>query len=222
MSETQSPLTIQTSAAVVAHALVKTASAKVLTNTAASTDMTIGVAQFAAANGDYASVKLLSDSGTIEMIAAGVISAGADVYAAAAGKVQAIPTAGGKYRKIGIALEAAGADGDIITVLPHEFNTFLNVAETILASGALSIVDGVESYLDSAAGAITGTLADGTYVGQLKHISMQGAANSSTVSIAHHVTSDPEVATFDAVDEYLLLAWTGTEWETVKATATFV
>jgi len=51
---------------------------------------------------------------------------------------------------------------------------------------------------------------------------MTEASNSSTVSIALHESSDPEVATFNAVDEYLVLEWSGTEWVTIKATATFV
>jgi hypothetical protein len=156
----------------------------------------------------------------MEMTAGGVISYGADVYAAAAGKVTALPTAGGRYRKVGVALEAATADGDIIQVLPIAQDVFTDVTETITASGALSLV--VPSKLDSTAGAIAGTLADGTTVGQKKYIVMTVATNSSTVSIAKHVTSNPEVATFDAVDEYLELVWTGNEWETIKATATFV
>jgi len=166
-------------------------------------------------------VELLSTDGTLEITAGGIIAYGADVYAAAAGKISALPTAGGRYRKVGIALEAATADGDIIQVLPlGTADQFVDVTETITASGALSLI--VPTLLNSAAGAIAGTLADGTTVGQKKYISMSNAANSSTVSIAKHVTSNPEVATFDAVDEYLELVWTGNEWETIKATATFV
>jgi hypothetical protein len=65
-------------------------------------------------------------------------------------------------------------------------------------------------------------LADAPVPGRLTTIVMQEATASSTVSIAHHVTSDPEVATFDAVDETLVLIWTGTEYATIYATATFV
>lgn len=78
------------------------------------------------------------------------------------------------------------------------------------------------SILDSTSNAVDATLAAGIFVGSTKKIVMQQASNSSTVTIANHVTSDPEVATFDAVDEYLLLQWTGTEWATIHATATFV
>jgi len=73
----------------------------------------------------------------------------------------------------------------------------------------------------AAVGAITATLPDGTDMGQQKLIVMS-AAVGSTVSITSHETSDPEVATFDAVDEYWLGVWTGTEWATVSNTCTFV
>ena len=92
--------------------------------------------------------------------------------------------------------------------------------EAITATGALTPI-GV-STLNSAGGAITGTLAAGTVIGQMKLIVMIDATASSTVSIILHETSDPEVATFDAVDEYGLFIWTGTEYATVSATCTFV
>jgi parallel beta-helix repeat protein len=69
--------------------------------------------------------------------------------------------------------------------------------------------------IDSSGGAVTGTLGSGVTAGDQKLIVMTEASNSSTVSVTNHVTSDPEVFTFDAVDEALLLQWTGTEWMTV-------
>ena len=220
MSEIKSPITFTTGAAVSAKRLVKLSSSEVIHNTAA--DDAIGASDYAADDGDNVAVRLLSEPGSLEITAAGTITADADVYAAAAGKVQALPSDGGQYKKIGIALEAATADGDIIEVLPYEVGKLENVTETITETGALSVVDGVASELDSTDGAITGTLADGSVIGQKKFIVMTDQTNSSTVSIEHHVTSDPEVATFNAVDEFLELVWTGTEWETIKATATFV
>jgi len=77
------------------------------------------------------------------------------------------------------------------------------------------------SAIDSSANAVDATLAAGTYIGQIKVIVMTEASNSSTVSIANHQTSDPEVATFDAVDETGVFMWTGTEWITLFATCTF-
>ena len=80
------------------------------------------------------------------------------------------------------------------------------------------------SILDQGAGAtIVPTLANGLAYGELKLMSMQTCtANSATPTVALHETSDPEVLTFDAVDEYALLIWTGTEWATVSMTATAV
>jgi len=91
--------------------------------------------------------------------------------------------------------------------------------ETINSSGALSTYGA--SKLNSSGGALALTLADGDYIGQMKMISMSVAGNNADVTIAHHETADDEVARFDAVDEYLLLVWTGTEWATVSNSCTF-
>ncbi len=56
--------------------------------------------------------------GTHEMVADAAISAGAAIYGAASGKISS--TANGS--QIGIAIEAATADGDIIEVLPFQAN----------------------------------------------------------------------------------------------------
>ena len=112
--------TFTAGAAFIAFALVKLSSGKVIENTATATDDPIGVAECAAAaDGDLVAVRLLNGPGTFEMVAAGAIDADADVYAADGGKIQALPVAAGTYRKIGIALAAATADGDIIEVLPY-------------------------------------------------------------------------------------------------------
>ena len=77
------------------------------------------------------------------------------------------------------------------------------------------------TYLDSSGGARTGTMPIGKYQGQQKLISMQTAGNNFDITITRHETNDNEVARFDAVDEYLLLIWTGTEWATVSNSCTF-
>jgi hypothetical protein len=222
MSECKSPITLTTSADVSSKRLVKLSSGTVLHNTSTSTDSPIGVSDYAGASGDNIAIRLLSEPGTIEMTSSGAISQDASVYAADAGKIQALPTTGGAYKRIGTAMEASTLDGDIIEILPSLSDDIEYVAETILSSGSVSVVNGVATQIDSSGGSIAATLADGSVIGQKKFIVMTDASNSSTVSIAHHATSDPEVATFDAVDEFLELVWTGTEWETVKATATFV
>jgi len=95
-------------------------------------------------------------------------------------------------------------------------------SEEIATAGnpTLQIFDA--SKLDSSEGVIAATLPDGKYMGQIKTIVMTDATNSSTVTITHHETEDNEVATFDAVDETLVLMWTGTQWVTIKATCTFL
>ena len=81
---------------------------------AGATDKELGVLDRRAQANDYASVLLRTAAGTTPMIASEAISAGATVFTADAGKVG--PSATGAFQ-IGVALEAATADGDIIEVL---------------------------------------------------------------------------------------------------------
>lgn len=62
------------------------------------------------------SVQLLGKGPTKRMVASEAISAGEEAYTAASGKVQDLPTAAGTYWRVGTALTAAAADGDIIEV----------------------------------------------------------------------------------------------------------
>lgn len=107
---------------------------------------------------------------------------------------------------------------EVILKLNPVISDFLE--ETITAA-TVTLEHRGASILNSAGTAITATLPDGNRVGQIKTIVMSEASNSSTVSASHHETSDPEVATFNAVDETWVLSWTGTEWATIKATCTF-
>lgn len=111
-----------------ANALVKLSSGEVVVCTATSTDIPIGVALYAAADGENVAVKLLNCGGTVEMIASEAISQGEAVYAAADGEIQDLPTANGTYKMIGYAMEAATADQDIIEVLPAGFTTTATVS----------------------------------------------------------------------------------------------
>ncbi len=86
--------------------------------TAGLTDKGIGVLRdesFAA--GEKKAVKLNSAPGTMKMIASEAIAAGAEVYSEASGKVQ--DTAQATAYLVGVALEAATADGDVIEVMPQ-------------------------------------------------------------------------------------------------------
>lgn len=61
-------------------------------------------------------VLLLGKGRTKLMVASEAITAGEDVYTAASGKVQDRPAGAGTYWRVGTALTAAGADGDLIEV----------------------------------------------------------------------------------------------------------
>ncbi len=76
----------------------------------------IGVATHAAADGESVNVELIGGN-AVRVRAAGAITAGATLYAKATGEVD--DAAG--TNKIGTALEAAGADGDLIMalIIPH-------------------------------------------------------------------------------------------------------
>jgi hypothetical protein len=76
----------------------------------------IGTAVTAAfAAGDPVSVRLRSAAGTHKMVAIEALAVGATVYTEADGKVQ--DTAAQTSFQVGVALEAAGNDGDVIEVL---------------------------------------------------------------------------------------------------------
>lgn len=77
---------------------------------AAATDAAIGVATTAAASGEVVTVKLFSAPGTFLCRAGAAITAGAQLYPLAAGKVDDAGTTALNL----VALEAATADGDLI------------------------------------------------------------------------------------------------------------
>ena len=118
---------------------------------------------------------------------------------------------------LGIDISATG-DGH---VADYTFSTEDSATEALTTAAPAATTTG-SSTIDSTANAVDATLGSGAYIGQTKRFVMTEASNSSTVSIAVHETSDPEVATFNAVDEYGVFEWSGTEWVTIKATCTFV
>lgn len=110
-----------------ANCLVQLSSGTVVVNTATATHIPIGVTLYAASAGEPVAVKLLNHPGTVEVVAAGALAAGAIAYAAADGEVSAIPVTSGTYRKIGVALEAATADQDVIEILPYGYDNTTTV-----------------------------------------------------------------------------------------------
>lgn len=81
--------------------------------------------------GENQSLRLLS-AGTLELTADGAVTKGAAVYTAASGKISA--TAADGARCVGIALDAATADGDIIGVLPSALAAALIVQDLAAAT----------------------------------------------------------------------------------------
>uniref|UniRef100_I2Q2P5 DUF2190 family protein n=1 Tax=Desulfovibrio sp. U5L TaxID=596152 RepID=I2Q2P5_9BACT len=83
----------------------------------------LGVTEYAVADGDLTSVRLLNTEGTIEVMATGVVAIGGDVQTDAAGTVKADAGAGARTI-IGKSLTAV-ADGGVIEVIPYGYgNTF--------------------------------------------------------------------------------------------------
>lgn len=99
--------------------LVKLSSGTFVYCTATATDDPVGATLYNAAAGEPVAVKTLNDQGSLELEAAGAIAQDADVFAAASGKISAEPAAAGIYRRVGKALQAATADGDVIEMLPY-------------------------------------------------------------------------------------------------------
>jgi len=66
--------------------------------------------------------------------------------------------------------------------------------------------------IDSSGAAVTGTLAAGTSTGQVVKFSCKTAGNNIDITVANHVTSDPEVIRLDTALEWVTLCWDGTDW----------
>jgi hypothetical protein len=95
-------------------------------------------------------VRLKSAEGTRKMVAAAAISAGANVYGAASGKVSSVANPNIE----GIALEAATADNDVIEVLTVNAPT-ANTVTAYAANGALAIAPGTATLTKAGVNAMT-------------------------------------------------------------------
>lgn len=111
--------TFTASAAISQFALVTLANTGKIASTGLA-ERPIGVAMTAAfADGDEISVKLLNGSGSFKGIAKEALAVAAVLYTEAAGKLQ--DTAEATSLPVGIALEAATAENDIIEFLPLHY-----------------------------------------------------------------------------------------------------
>lgn len=82
--------------------------------TSAITDVGVGASMQSASSGDTVPVQTF---GKVKLTASAAISIGAEVMPTAAGSGKVMTSAGATAVSIGLALEAAGADGDIIEVM---------------------------------------------------------------------------------------------------------
>ena len=105
--------TFTASADVIGGRLVSVAGTRLVSVAGADSAAVVGVAAFDVATGDPVTV-YTRPAGVHSLVASGAIEAGAKVTADAAGKVQ---TVAALLNPIGVALEAATADLDVIDVL---------------------------------------------------------------------------------------------------------
>lgn len=161
---------------------------------AGATDRYVGITQgTAAADGDEIAVRLRNGLGTVEVTAAGAITAGNTCYDAANGKVAATGT-----QIFGIALEAATADGDQIEVLPLPDEVTPpdgSVTAAKLAAGVLPshrvVAAGVHAWAGGAAAtdsiAVTGLEATDVVV---VNIQARGSGNPTSVIGTNDAAND--------------------------------
>lgn len=137
-----------TAAALAKGLRVKVDSAgKILVSEAAND--AIGVTAEPIAASGTGNVKLFSAPGTYQMVAAGPVTRGAVIYPATAGRVDDVSVAAGTLQMV--ALEAAGADGDLIEC------AFTNELPDLDLSSGLS--EGTDIVLGTTTGSKIGTAA---------------------------------------------------------------
>ena len=129
------------------------------------------------ASGDVVGVRLLPGEGTFKMMAAAAITSGAYVYQAANGKIDDVG-----FIPVGIALEAATADGDLIEVLPSRMIP-QNVASIAAAGSAQGDATAVTAGINtvSAADATKGLILPAAKAGLVVEVYNEHATNGLKV-----------------------------------------
>jgi hypothetical protein len=180
---------------------------------AGAAEVSIGTAvtqAFAAA--DDITVRLRTAAGTRKMVASEAITAGNFVFSAAGGKI----AADGSVLE-GEALEAATADGDIIEVMTLGSGTVLGgyiaaAQQALSGAGAINVTTFYTAWTTT--GANAGTLANGTFPGQLKKIKqiVDGGVGTLTPTALTGGTT----ISFEDAGDYALLLWDGDSWVPVE------
>lgn len=122
---------------------------------AAAGELCNGVASGTKATaGDRCDFRSIHIPGNLPMVAAAAITLGAYVYPAADGKVTATPNGPAE----GIALSAAGADGDYVTVQPIRGQNVLSGSHTVTAGEAAANSNNGLATIDTLAGTTLGSV----------------------------------------------------------------
>lgn len=129
------------------------------------------------ASGDVVGVRLLPGEGTFKMMASAAITSGAYVYQTASGKIDDVG-----FIPVGIALEAASADGDIIEVLPSRLIP-QNVASVAAAGSAQNDAAALTAGINtvSAADGTKGVILPGAKAGLVVEVYNEHATNGLKV-----------------------------------------
>lgn len=169
---------------------------------------------------DAINVELIPE-GIAELTITGVGDADHDSVVFASGS-NAFTLTASTNLPIGRVVEVRGANTAYVYFQSPSISSLQFDAEET-ATGTFTLSPWGATKIDSSGGVITGTLGSGKFIGQIKTIVLSDAANNpSTVSITLHQDGEPEVATFDALNETGVFMWTGNEWVTIFATCTFV
>ncbi len=183
-----------------------------LTTTAADDDLTISTTG--------------SDDTHITITADGTSANALGLFASGSGGGVDMDTASGP-----ITITADGASAGDITIDAEDVIRLVTLDSVIIDGGPLVedieflTSDGVNlqafgaSDFDTNAGPFSYALGSPALglnaIGTMKVMTMSVAGNDADITVTNHATSDPEVFRFNAVDEALVLMWTGTEWITI-------
>lgn len=191
---------------------VKLSSGEVVYADQSDSDDWIGVTQGKVSDGDMVTVRLKGTGRTFKMVASEALASGASLYAADDGKVA--DTASGNV--IGVALEAATADGDVIEVLPDVASVEVDGASTSVeaegSNGAIPIVFAKSGITDaSTAVAIVASLPfkikiiDWWLIARdttAANVKLNDGTNDISANVAKGTSDDARVAGGTIVAEY--------------------
>ncbi|HVJ67579.1 MAG TPA: hypothetical protein VM510_06320 [Caulifigura sp.] len=201
--------TLVAGAAIAEHLRVKLTAGEVAV--AGASDPSIGtmeVACFAAGN---CTVRLATAQGTRKMVAAGSITAGNPVYAAASGKIASSGTV-----LEGIALQAAGANNDVIEVLGPQAP--VDVSTSISGTTAAGFT--VDSDSSAAKVAINTNSATGNYTATLVPPNLAADATITLPGVTSTLATNKPIVEAHTSGDTLAASESGSVHTTVGASGT--